>query len=106
MSGEVSIIITMVAVGVALATFMFAIFRILDRRIDETNNRIDDRFAEAKQHTDERFADFNRRIDETNKRIDKLETTVQTLVKDVGEVKGAVNVIQRGLRMEVAGPAK
>ena len=38
--------------------------------------------------------------------VDKLETTVQTLVKDVGELKGAVNVIQRGLRMEVAGPAE
>ena len=95
MSGEVSIIITIVGVGVALATLMFALFRMQDRR-----------FAEAKQHTDQRFDEVNRRIDETNKRIDKLETTVQTLVKDVGELKGAVNVIQRGLRMEVAGPAE
>ena len=99
MSGEVSIIITMVAVGVALATFMFAILRM-------QNKSFNDRFAEAKQHTDQRFDEVNRRIDETNKRIDKLETTVQTLVKDVGELKGAVNVIQRGLRMEVAGPAE
>ena len=70
MSGEVSIIITMVAIGVALATFMFAMFRILDRRID------------------------------------KLETTVQQVVKDVAELKGSVNVIRDGLRIRVGDPVE
>ena len=68
MSGEISIIITMVAIGVALATFMFAIFRTLERRII------------------------------------KLESTVQELVKDVAELKGAVNIIRDGLRISVAEP--
>ena len=70
MSGEVSIIITMVAIGVALATFMFAMFRILDRRID------------------------------------KLETTVQQVVRDVAELKGAVKVICDGLRIRVGETAE
>lgn len=69
MSGEVSVIITMVAIGVALATFMFAMFRILDRHIE------------------------------------KLEATVQELVKDVAELKGAVNVIRDGLRIRVGESA-
>ena len=60
----------MVAVGVALATFMFAMFRILDRRID------------------------------------KLETTVQQVVKDVAELKGSVNVIRDGLRIRVGDPVE
>ena len=68
MSSEVSITITMVAIGVALATFMFAMFRILECRID------------------------------------KLETTAQQVVKDVAEMKGAVNVIRDGLRIRVGEP--
>ena len=128
MSGEVSIIITMVAVGVALGTFMFAMFRILDRRIDETNTRIDDRFAESKQHTDERFAEVNRRIDErftevnrriderfaevnrrideTNQRVKILESEFKEFRNDMGEVKGSLNTIHRGLRIEVGQPAE
>ncbi len=39
------------------------------------------------------------------RRIDKLETTVQQLVKDVSELKGAVNVIRDGLRISVGEPA-
>ncbi len=36
--------------------------------------------------------------------INKLESTVQELVKDVAELKGAVNVIRDGLRIHVAEP--
>lgn len=69
MSGEITIIITMVAIGVALATFMFAMFRILDRRIE------------------------------------KLEGTVQELVRDVAEVKGSLRTLHHGLRISVGEPA-
>ena len=62
------IIVTMVAIGVALATFMFAIFRIQERRMD------------------------------------KLEITVQELVKDVAEVKGSLATLHAGLRISVAEP--
>ncbi len=76
MSGEISIIVTMVAIGVALATFMFAMFRILERRID----RIEDR-------------------------IRRLEDTVKEVVKDVAEIKGSLRTLHHGLRISVGEPA-
>ena len=77
MSGEFTNLIAILGVGIALATLMFAMFRMLDRRIDETNRRIE--LLEA--------------------RVGRLET-------DVGEIKGALNIIRDGLRIRVAEPTE
>ena len=69
--------IAILGIGIALATLMIGLFRVLDRRIDKLEGR-----------------------------IDNLETTVQQLVKDVAELKGAVNVIRDGLRMRVREPVE
>ena len=76
MTGEVSIIITMVAIGVALATFMFAMFRILDRRIERLETR-----------------------------IDRLEARVERLAQDVAEIKGSLNTLHHSLRIRVGETA-
>lgn len=75
MSGEISIIITMVAIGIALATLMLALFRVQERRIDKLEER-----------------------------IVKIEATVHQLVKDVAEVKGSLATLHAGLRISVAEP--
>ena len=67
----------MVAIGVALATFMFAMFRILDRRIERLEAR-----------------------------IDRLETRVERLVQDVAEIKGSLSTLHHGLRIRVGEPAE
>ena len=41
MSGELTNLIAILGVGLALATLMFAMFRALERRIDETNRRVE-----------------------------------------------------------------
>ena len=106
MPGEVSIIITMVAIGVALATFMFTILRM-------QNKSFDNRFDEVKQHTDQRFDEINRRFDdvdrrfaEVNRRFEILESDIKQLRDDVSEVKGSLNTIHRGLRIEAGQPAE
>ena len=77
MSGELTNLIAILGVGIALATLMFALFRIQERRLDKLERR-----------------------------IDKLETTVQQLVMEVAELKGALNVIRDGLRLRVSDPTE
>ena len=67
----------MVAIGVALATLMIALFRVQERRIDRLERR-----------------------------IEMLEATVQELVKEVAEVKGSLATIRAGLRIRVGEPAE
>ena len=84
MSGELTNLIAILGVGIALATLMFTQFRIVDRRIDRVEQR----------------------IDRVEQRIDRLESTVQEVAKDVAELKGAVNIIRDGLRIRVGEPAE
>ena len=81
MSGELTNLIAILGVGLALATFMFAMFRMQERRIDQ-------------------------RFDETNRRIELLEARVGRLETDVAEIKGALNIIRDGLRIHVAEPTE
>ena len=81
MSGELTNLIAILGVGLALATFMFAMFRMQERRIDQ-------------------------RFDETNRRIELLEARVGRLETDVAEIKGALNIIRDGLRIRVAEPTE
>ena len=80
MSGEISIIITMVAIGVALASFMLVMFRWQDKRIDQ-------------------------RFDDVNRRFEILEADVKEVVKEVAEVKGSLRTLHHGLRISVGEPA-
>lgn len=77
MSGEITNLIAILGVGIALATLMLALFRIQERRIDNVERR-----------------------------IDKLEITVQQLVKDVAEIKGSLNTLHHGLRIRVGEQAE
>ena len=88
MSGEVTNLIAILGVGLALATFMFAMFRMQERRIDQ------------------RFDEVNRRIDETSRRVDILHARVERLVEDVAEIKGALTFIRDGLRIRVGEPTE
>ena len=81
MSGEVTNLIAILGVGLALATFMFAMFRMQERRIDQ-------------------------RFDEVNRRIGTLEARVEQVVKDVAEVKGSLNTLHHILRPRVTEPAE
>ena len=77
MSGEFTNLIAILGVGIALATLIFAMFRMLDRRIDETN----------------------RRIELLDARVGRLET-------DVAEIKGALNIIRDAIRLRVGEPTE
>ena len=76
----------MVAIGVALATFMFAMLRWQDRRVDQ------------------RFDAVDRQFSEVNRRFEILEARVDRLVEDVAEVKGSLATLHAGLRISVAEP--
>ena len=89
MSGELTNLIAILGVGIALATLMLAMFRWQDRRFDDVNQR---------------FADVNRRLDGVDRRFEILEADVKQLIQDVAEVKGSLNTIHRGLRIQVGEP--
>ena len=91
MSGELTNLIAILGVGLALATFMFAMFWMLDRRIDETNRRFDD---------------VNRRFDDVNRHFDDVNRNVARLAEDVAELKGALTIIRDGLRIRVGEPTE
>ncbi len=77
MSVELTNLIAILGVGIALATLMIALFRVQERRIDRLERR-----------------------------IEMLEATVQELVKEVAEVKGSLATIHAGLRIRVGEPAE
>ncbi len=77
MSAELTNLIAILGVGIALATLILALFRIQERRTDKVEQR-----------------------------IDKLENTTNQLVKEVSELKGAVNIIKDGLRISVGEPTE
>ena len=43
----------------------------------------------------------NRRIDDTNRRIDVLQARVEGLAEEVAEVKGVLSVIRDGLPIRI-----
>ena len=76
---ELGQILTILAVGIALAVQRRSDMKLIDRRFDdinkrfdESNRRIDKRFDDVnKRFDDRRFDDINKRFDESNRRIDK-----------------------------------
>ena len=75
---ELGQILTILAVGIALAVQRRSDMKLIDKRfddinkrIDESNRRFDKRFDESNRRIDNRFDDVNKRIDESNRRIDK-----------------------------------
>ena len=77
MSGELINLIAILGVGIALATLMFAMFRILDRRIERLEAR-----------------------------IERLEARVERLAQDVAEIKGSLNTLHHILRIRVGEQAE
>ena len=105
MNGEITELIAILGVGIALATFMFAIFRILDRRIDETNQRIDEsnrRFDDVNR----RFDDVNLRFDDVNLRFDETNRNAARIAEDVAELKGSLTIIRDAIRLRVSEPTE
>ena len=98
MSGELTNLIAILGVGLALATFMFAMFWMLDRRIDETNRRFDD--------VNGRFDDVNRHFDDVNRHFDDVNRNVARLAEDVAELKGSLTIIRDAIRLRVAEPTE
>lgn len=86
-------LIAILGVGIALATLMFAMFRIQDRKNDLRFDAIDRRFDEV----DSRFEAVDRRFEILEARVDRL-------VEDVAEVKGSLATLHAGLRISVAEP--
>ena len=91
MSGELTNLIAILGVGLALATLMFVMFWMLDRRIDETNRRFDD---------------VNRRFDDVNRHFDDVNRNVARLAEDVAELKGSLTIIRDAIRLRVAEPTE
>ena len=100
MSGELTNLIAILGVGIALATLMFAMFRIQDRKNDLRFDAIDRRFDEV----DRRFDEVDRRFEAVDRRFEILEARVDRLVEDVAEVKGSLATLHAGLRISVAEP--
>ena len=107
MSGELTNLIAILGVGIALATLMFAMFRIQDRKNDLRFDAIDRRFDEVDRRFDEvdrRFEAVDRRFEAVDRRFEILEARVDRLVEDVAEVKGSLATLHAGLRISVAEP--
>lgn len=70
-----------------LVVLALAMFREQNRRIDETNKRIDSLADSLNKRIDALADSLNKRIDETNKRIDSLEARIDDLQKAMLEIQ-------------------
>ena len=88
---ELGQILTILAVGIALAVQRRSDMKLIDRRFDESNKRFD----ESNRRIDKRFDDTNKRIDalERRQREDSkaLSAQVVDLAKDVATLAGRVD---------------
>ena len=114
------VIITTIAVGVALAGFMFTVmlvfFRMLNQRVTESEERVTRLISESEERvtrliteTDARLtrliseteARLTVRIDANGQRIDNLESRMQRVEQETAEIKGALTVIQNALPIRI-----
>ena len=97
-----SVIITMIGVGVALAGFMFTVmlvfFRMLNQRVSESE-------AQATRLIEESEARVTRLISESEarltQRLEAVESRMQRQEQETAEIKGALNVIQNALPLRI-----
>lgn len=97
MASELPTILTMLGIGLALGGFIFALYRLQQREMDQ-------RFAALTQQMNQGFAEVHRRIDGTNHRVDGLETQGRAMTQDIAEVKGALGVIRDAIPLRVGEP--
>ena len=103
------VIITTIAVGVALAGFMFTVmlvfFRMLNQRVSESEERvtrlITETVARLTRLISETEARITVRIDANGQRIDNLESRMQRVEQETAEIKGALTVIQNALPIRI-----
>ena len=97
-----------IAVGVSLGALNVATLQMINKRIDDTNKLIDQRFDAVNRRIDDtnklidqRFNDVNKRIDDTNRRIEELSSDVKQLTSRVTELEkgqAAMGGLLNGLR--------
>ena len=89
MSGEFTNLIAILGVGIALATLMFAMFRIQDRKtlINDLTS-MSPSINDLMQSINVLDREVDRRFDEVNRRFEILEARVDRLVEDVAESQG------------------
>ena len=103
------VIITMIAVGVALAGFTFTVmlvfFRMLNQRVSESEERVTRLITETDARLtrliSETEARLTVRIDANGQRIDNLESRMQRVEQETAEIKGALTVIQNALPIRI-----
>ncbi len=103
------VIITTIAVGVALAGFMFTVmlvfFRMLNQRVSESEERVTRLITETDARLtrliSETEARLTVRIDANGQRIDNLESRMQRVEQETAEIKGALTVIQNALPIRI-----
>ena len=103
------VIITTIAVGVALAGFMFTVmlvfFRMLNQRVSESEERVTRLISETEERVtrliSETEARLTVRIDANGQRIDNLESRMQRVEQETAEIKGALTVIQNALPIRI-----
>ena len=103
------VIITTIAVGVALAGFMFTVmlvfFRMLNQRVSESEERVTRLITETDARLtrliSETEARITVRIDANGQRIDNLESRMQRVEQETAEIKGALTVIQNALPIRI-----
>ena len=97
-----SVIITMIGVGVALAGFMFTVmlvfFRMLNQRVSESEAQVTRLIEESEARVTRLISESEARL---TQRLEAVESRMQRQEQETAEIKGALNVIQNALPLRI-----
>ena len=85
---ETTAIVTSIIGSAALIVTMFGVMiRGMNRQFTQTNQRIDDIRTDLKERIDDTRRELNTRLDETNRHLERVETRVDQIGRDIGELR-------------------
>ena len=104
-------IIAIIAVGVALAGFMFTINLRLEHRIDRLEESVNQRFNRLEESVNQRFnrleestnQRFNRLEDDMKQRFDSMDARLRTLEQAQSHLAGEMATLREAILLQPAG---
>ena len=101
MSETTAIVTSIIGSGGLIVAMLGVMIRGMNRQFTQTNQRIDDvrtdlkerlndtnrRIDDTRSELNSRLDDTNRRIEETNRHLERVETRVDQIGRDIGELR-------------------
>ena len=101
MSETTTIVTSIVGSAGVIVTILGLMIRSMNKQFEQTNRRIDDvrtdlkerlndtnrRIDDTRTELNTRLEDTNRHIEETNRRLERVETRVDQIGRDIGELR-------------------